>query len=174
VQTDHYVSDILNKEPDICLGRDDRWRKWLKDDPNAVIVLMSGAWDVLDQSTSFGRFRFGTPEWTNLLRDSVRHVLKLLTESGRNAYVFEVPCYGTSGPIPDRGDPQRIAAVNAAFEQAAREMAHVKIVHWRDLVCPNARRAETIDGVRMWEDDEVHLSKEGTVVVWKWFLPQVR
>jgi hypothetical protein len=85
-----------------------------------------------------------------------------------------VPCYGTSGPIPDRGDPQRIAAVNAIFEQTAREMAHVKIVHWRELVCPNGRRRENIDGVRMWEDDEVHLSKEGTVVVWKWFLPQVR
>ncbi len=53
-------------------------------------------------------------------------------------------------------------------------MPRVKIVHWRDLVCPGGKRAEDIDGVHLWEPDEVHLTEKGAVVVWKWFLPQVR
>ncbi len=53
-------------------------------------------------------------------------------------------------------------------------MPRVRIVHWRELVCPGGRRAERIDGVEMWEPDEVHLTEAGAVVVWKWFLPQVR
>jgi hypothetical protein len=47
-------------------------------------------------------------------------------------------------------------------------------VHWRTLVCPGGKRAESVDGVRLWQADDEHLSDDGAVVVWKWWLPQLR
>jgi len=92
-------------------------------------------------------------------------------------YLFEVPCYGAgdvTAAYPERSDPRRIAALNQIYADVARSMAHVQIVHWRTLVCPGGTRAENIDGVHLWQPDEQHLSDAGAVVVWKWWLPQLR
>jgi peptidoglycan/LPS O-acetylase OafA/YrhL len=177
VPAEHFNGSVVFHDPGKCNGWQERWPRKLRADPGAVVVLMAGAWDVLDHRVDGTRVRFGTPEWTQLVTSSYRSALRVLGEGGRTVYVFEVPCFGTGDraePMPDRGDPQRIAAVNAIYESLAREMPRVKIVRWRALVCPGGRRAEEIDGVQMWEPDEVHLTEAGAVVVWKWFLPQVR
>ena len=68
---------------------------------------------------------------------------------------------------------QRILARDDPVAFAA-EMPHVEMVRWRTLVCPNGRRVETLDGVRLWNSDDVHLTEAGSVLVWKWWLPQLR
>jgi hypothetical protein len=91
--------------------------------------------------------------------------------------VFQVPCYGAGDanfPLPERSDPLRIAALNEIFVKTAQEMPHVEIVQWRNLVCPNDHRVESLHGVRLWEPDDVHLTEGGGVLVWKWWLPQLR
>ncbi len=177
VQAEHFNGSVVFHDPGRCKGWQERWPRKLHDDPGAVVVLMAGAWDVLDHRVAGARVRFGTPAWTRLVTSSYRTALRVLGEDGRTVHVFEVPCFGPgdpADPLPDRGDPQRIAAINAIYETLAREMPRVKIVHWRALVCPGGRRAEEIDGVHMWEPDDVHLTEAGAVIVWKWFLPQVR
>jgi hypothetical protein len=177
VRAEHFNGSVVFHDPDKCNGWQERWPRKLHADPGAVVVLMAGAWDVLDHRLDGARVRFGMPEWTQLVASSYRSALRVLGADGRTVHLFEVPCFGTGGPaslLTDRGDPRRIAAVNAIFETLAREMPRVKIVRWRELVCPGGRRAEEIDGVHMWEPDDVHLTEAGAVVVWKWFLPQVR
>jgi peptidoglycan/LPS O-acetylase OafA/YrhL len=159
-----------------CRDWQNRWRTSLKQYDDTIVAVMNGAWDVLDQKTDKGVVKFGTPEWTNLVTTSVRDALKVLTSTGRPVYVFEVPCYGTgdpNAPIPERADPARISALNDIYNQMAREMPQVHIVHWRSLVCPGGKRAEKLDGADLWEGDDVHLSAKGAVQVWKWWLPQV-
>jgi peptidoglycan/LPS O-acetylase OafA/YrhL len=176
VQADHYNGDIAFANPEKCEGWEPRWRRILAAEPDADIMLMAGGWDALDHNVNGQRLRVGSPEWTELVTNSYRDALRVLTSDGRTVYLFEVPCYGTGDPLapfPDRADPQRIGAVNEIYEQLAREIPNVKIVRWRELVCPNGQRADEIDGVRMWENDNVHLSEEGAVVVWKWWLPQL-
>ncbi len=176
VQAEHYNGDVVFANPDYCKGWEERWRLKLLAEPNALVLLMGGAWDVLDHQIDGQRVRFGTPEWTGLVTAAYRDALRVLTEGGRTAYSWEVPCYGPgdpSAPIPDRGSPERIDAVNAIFQQLSREMPHVELVHWRELVCPNGRRVEKIDGVQLWEPDNVHLKEGGAVIVWKWWLRQL-
>jgi hypothetical protein len=138
---------------------------------------MTGAWDILDHDTAAGVVRFATPEWTNLVTVSLRSALQVLTEGGRTVYVFQVPCYGAGDsnfPLPERSDPNRIAALNDIFGRVAGEMANVEIVRWRTFVCPNGHRLESLHGVRLWQTDDVHLTEAGGVLVWKWWLPQLR
>jgi hypothetical protein len=177
VADDRFSDGRVVPRPKECDGWPARWRARLRRDPHAVLALMTGAWDILDQRTPTGVVRFGTPAWTNLVTDSVRAALQLLTSTGRTVHVFEVPCYGVGDsnyPLPERSDPKRVAALNVIFERIAKELPHVEMVRWRALVCPNGRRAETLDGVRLWLPDDVHLSAAGGVLVWKWWVPQIR
>jgi peptidoglycan/LPS O-acetylase OafA/YrhL len=177
VQTDHFSDGRVVDNPKECEGWQARWRAKLRREPHAVVSLMTGAWDILDHDTAAGIVRFGTPEWTNLVTASLRGALQVLTEGGRTVYVFQVPCYGAGDsnfPLPERSDPNRIAALNDIFGRVAREMANVEIVRWRTFVCPNGHRLESLHGVRLWQPDDVHLTDAGGVLVWKWWLPQLR
>ena len=177
VQTDHVSQGRIIGSPAVCATWRARWQQSLRQDPDARLVLMTGAWEVLDQSTAAGIVRFGTRAWTDLISSSLRTALGVLGADGRTVYLFEVPCFGAgdvANPYPERSDPRRIAAVNQIFADVARSMPRVQIVHWRTLVCPGGKRAESIDGVRLWQADDEHLSDEGAVVVWKWWLPQLR
>jgi peptidoglycan/LPS O-acetylase OafA/YrhL len=177
VHADHVTGSRVVDSPPICAAWRARWQKVLHDDPHARLALMTGAWEILDQRTSAGLVRFGTTAWTDLVTTSLRAALSVLTSDGRTVYVFEVPCYGdgdVSAPFPERSDPKRIAALNTIYENVAHSMDHVAIVHWRTLVCPDGHRAETVDGVHMWQADDQHLTDAGGVVVWKWWLPQIR
>jgi hypothetical protein len=177
VPEDHFSDGRVVPRATDCGGWQARWKTKLRDDPHAVVALMTGAWDVLDDHTSAGTVRFGTRAWTDLVTSSLRAAVKVLTTGSRTVHLFQVPCYGKGDanyPLPERRDPKRIAAVNAIFDQAAKEMPRVEIVHWRTLVCPNDHRRETFNGVRLWMPDDVHLTDGGGVEVWKWWLSKLR
>jgi hypothetical protein len=177
VQLDRLSAGRVVPRPRECDGWQARATAMLERDPHAVVALMIGAWDILDQRTAFGDVRFDSSAWTNLVTLSLRDALRVLTTGGRTVHLFEVPCYGSGDstyPLPERSDPKRIAALNAIFDRVARQMARVDIVHWRTLVCPAGHRVETLGGVRLWQPDDVHLTEAGGVQVWKWWLPQLR
>ena len=175
--TDRISGGQVIAYPKFCIGWQERWRAAMHKDPSAHLALMTGAWELLDQKTSAGVVRFGTNAWSDLNRSALRAALDVLTGDGRTVSLFEVPCYGTGDatiPLPERSDTRRIAALNQIYTEVARSTPNVQIVHWRTLVCPGGRRVESIGGVHLWLPDEQHLSSAGAVVVWKWWLPQLR
>jgi peptidoglycan/LPS O-acetylase OafA/YrhL len=176
VRTTHISGRLRIPTPTRCADWEARWRGWLAREPHAVRVVMTGAWDIFDQKTDEGVVKFGTQAWTDLVTKSMRDGLRVLTSDGRPVYLFEVPCYGKGDPaipMPERADPARIAAMNNIYAQMQREIPAVHVVHWRDLVCPDGHRRESLNGVRLWENDFDHLTYGGAVEVWKWFLPQL-
>jgi peptidoglycan/LPS O-acetylase OafA/YrhL len=177
VRTDHVSDGRVLPNPKECHGWPARWRASMRKDPGARLALMAGAWETLDQQTAFGVIRFGTQQWTDLIALSLRTALQTLSADGRTVYLFDVPCYGAGNandPMPERSDPQRIAALNEIFANVARSIPKVHLVDWRTLVCPGGHRVESIGGVRLWQPDDQHLTYAGAVVVWKWWLPRLR
>jgi peptidoglycan/LPS O-acetylase OafA/YrhL len=177
VGTDHVSDGRVLENPAYCTGWQTRWQASMRKDPTARLVLMTGAWETLDQKFGAGVIRFGTSAWTDLITSTLRAALGILTADGRTVYLFDVPCYGAgdaNDPIPERSDPRRIAALNEIFTNVARSTPKVRIVDWRTLVCPGGHRAENVGGVHLWLPDDQHLSYPGAVVVWKWWLPQLR
>jgi hypothetical protein len=165
------------KNPAYCVGWQTRWQASMRKDPTARLAVMAGAWEALDQKVGTGVVRLGTSAWTDLITSTLRLALGVLTADGRTVYLFDVPCYGAgdaNDPIPERSDPRRIAALNEIFVNVARSTPKVRIVDWRTLVCPGGHRAEDVGGVHLWLADDQHLSYPGAVVVWKWWLPQLR
>ncbi|HEY5076994.1 MAG TPA: acyltransferase family protein [Acidimicrobiia bacterium] len=177
VGTNHVSDGRVLENPAYCTGWQTRWQASMRKDPTARLVLMTGAWETLDQKFGAGVIRFGTSAWTDLITSTLRAALGILTADGRTVYLFDVPCYGAgdaNDPIPERSDPRRIAALNEIFTNVARSTPKVRIVDWRTLVCPGGHRAENVGGVHLWLPDDQHLSYPGAVVVWKWWLPQLR
>jgi peptidoglycan/LPS O-acetylase OafA/YrhL len=177
VPVDHESQGHEVDNPKECDGWQARWAATLRHDRHAVVALMTGAWDILDQRTSAGVVKFGTRQWADLVTLSLRGALEVLAADGRTVQLFEVPCYGVADanfPLPERADPKRIAALNRIFADVAHEMPHVEIVPWRTLVCPGGQRVEVLDGVRLWKSDHVHLTEAGGVLVWKWWLARLR
>jgi peptidoglycan/LPS O-acetylase OafA/YrhL len=177
VQTDHVTDGRVLKNPAYCVGWQTRWQASMRKDPTARLAVMAGAWEALDQKVGPDVVRFGTGAWTDLITSTLRLALGVLTADGRTVYLFDVPCYGAgdaNDPIPERSDPRRIAALNEIFSNVARSTPRVRIVDWRTLVCPGGHRAEDVGGVHLWLADDQHLSYPGAVVVWKWWLPQLR
>jgi peptidoglycan/LPS O-acetylase OafA/YrhL len=175
--TDQVSDGWVITPPKSCDGWRARWQATMRNDPHARLALMSGAWELLDQETPTGVARFGTREWTDLNTSSLRAALDVLTADGRTVSLFEVPCYGTgdsTDSFPARSDPLRIAALNQIYADVAHSMPRVQIVRWRSLVCPGGHRVESVNGVRLWKIDDQHLTGDGAVVIWKWWLPQLR
>jgi hypothetical protein len=176
VPVDHESQGHEVPNPKECDGWQARWAATLRHDPHAVVALMTGAWDILDQRTSTGVVKFGTQQWTDLVTLSLRGALQVLTADGRTVQLFEVPCYGVADanfPLPERSDPKRIAALNRIFDDVAKSMPHVEMVRWRTLVCPGGHRVEKIHGISLWKSDHVHLTEAGGVLVWKWWLARL-
>ncbi len=177
VQTDHVTGGRVLPHVKECEGWQARWRASMRNDPDARLAIMAGAWEALDQQTTFGVVRFGTTAWTDLIALSLRTALETLTADGRTVYLFDVPCYGAGNAndrMPERSDPRRIAALNEIFANVARSMRKVRIVDWRTLVCLDGHRVESVGGVHLWQPDDQHLTYTGAVVVWRWWLPQLR
>jgi peptidoglycan/LPS O-acetylase OafA/YrhL len=171
------TNSVLNTPPQDCQGWEQRWAADAAHDRGAVLAVMTGAWEVLDQRIGNTTYKFPSPQWHALVEGGLHKAISLLAGNGRTVYVFPVPCYGSGDPLhplPARGDPARIRAVNAMLDRIAGEIKRVKLVPWLDVVCPHGRRAATFNGVNLWENDNVHLTVNGAIAVWKWWLPQLR
>jgi peptidoglycan/LPS O-acetylase OafA/YrhL len=177
LNTDKINAGILIQPPSGCAGWEQRWQTQAAKDKRAVLAIMLGAWEILDQRVNGVTLKYPDPRWSALVEASLRHAVEVLAVHGRAVHIFQLPCYGTGDPqfpIPARGDPNRINAMNDMIERIAHQVPHVSIVHWRDLVCPNGKRVEKVNGVQLWQTDNVHLTEQGVVQVWKWWLPQLR
>jgi peptidoglycan/LPS O-acetylase OafA/YrhL len=171
------TNNVLNLEPKDCEGWELRWARDAQRDHGAVLAMMTGAWEVLDQRIGNTTYKFPSPQWHALVEGGLRKGVSILAGKGRTVYVFPLPCFGTGDPqfpLPARGDPARVNAINDMLDAIAREIPHVKLVPWRDVVCPQGRRAETYQGVNLWQPDNVHLTLKGAVAIWKWWLSQLR
>lgn len=175
INTQHYFGGKLVTPNAECNSWRERWTARQSTRPDATFVVMGGPWEVFDHRSGGRTYRFGTPEWHTFVRDNLSDVLGTLTRAGRPVYLFQAPCYGGDAepPLYERGEAQRVDAVNAIYEEVAARDPLVRIVRWRDLVCPEGKRLEQLDGVRIWEPDHVHLTEGGATIVWRWFLDQL-
>ena len=177
MNNDKINAGVLIQPPPDCAGWEQRWQTLAARDKGAVLALMLGAWEILDQRVNGVTLKYPDPRWSALVERSLRHAVAVLAAHGRTVHVFQVPCYGTGDPqhpLPARGDQGRVNAINAMLERIAHEIPRVQVVRWRDLVCPNGTRVEKVNGVQLWQNDNVHLTEPGVVQVWKWWLPQLR
>ncbi len=122
------------------------WKKqWTGDvstfRPDAVVV-MAGAWDVFDAVMPDGSIAHaGNREFDATYMHDIGALLDTLSATGAPVVVIKPPCYGesqlagTDAQIPERRDPVRLAAIDAAWAQAARHH-RARVLDLDSVLCP--------------------------------------
>ncbi len=149
--------------------------------PN-VIVWSLGPWEVYDHYVDGKNLKVGTAAYSKYLLSRMDTGLAAMNKAGKHGPVVipTVPCLGQPkymvggvNMATDRNDPKRAAAVNKILHKfAAKHAKQVHLVDPGELVCPDGKFTEKVDGVKL-RDDGVHYTKAGARAFWKWLMPQI-
>ena len=139
-----------------------------------VVVLITGAWDVLDHSVNGNAVRLGTPAFENYLDGELDIAVAALGSTGARVVLSTVPCYAErdSGQEAEvrqiRNDPKRTAWLSGAFERyVARSGGRLGLLDLRPLLCPGPQALPTtVEGERL-RYDGIHFSVPGAAAVWR-------
>ncbi len=140
-----------------------------------IVVVMIGAWEVLDHRVDGRDIRFPSPEWEALVGRTLGEAADAAGSSGAPVVLLDVACMGAGPDNPgtaSRSDPDRVRAVNALIEDVASSHTDVTVAALSSVVCPDGVDGLEIDGdpVRY---DGVHYTRAGAALVWPWLFDQL-
>ncbi len=136
-----------------------------------VVVLMLGAWEVLDHRVNGVVYSFPSPGWHAVVDKALTDAVTLAASTNAELAVLEVPCYHQSAhssvPAQQRNELARVDALNDQLRQLVAANPRSALVPVGDLVC----RQHPTDDLRY---DGVHLSAQGAATVWSWLTPRLQ
>ncbi len=108
-----------------------------------VVVVQAGAWDIYDVvGPGDSVLHPGDPAWNASYRQDVTALFDTLSASGASVVAIRPPCYGTTEVVgggttpPERLDPTRLAAVDTAWQHAARARDNVQLLDLEQHLVP--------------------------------------
>jgi hypothetical protein len=160
---------------EICKGWQQKWAAAVAKDHASVALVVLGAWDVFDLQTGDGSvLRFGTPAWDDYVRRHLQQGIDALAGAGARVALLEVPCMrpisakgAAVPPLPERGDDQRVAHVNALWRSVAAANPSTTTFVAGPPWCRDEQMATDV-GMR-W--DGVHVYKPGAKAVFDTIAP---
>ncbi len=142
-----------------------------------VVVLMVGAWEVLDHRIDGRWARFGQPGWTEAVQAAVTDAVATAAAGGVPLAVLDVACFAQAPGSPYRTEQRnqiaRVVAVNRILTGTAAQQPRAHVLDYGGLVCPGGQADAEVAGQPL-RYDGVHLSPAGARVTWEWLGPQLR
>ncbi len=140
-----------------------------------IVVVMIGAWEVLDHRVDGRDIRFPSPEWETLVATALSEAADAAGSSGAPVVFLDVACMGGASDNPgtaSRADARRVAAVNSLLDEIAATQADVTVATLSSVVCPGGVDGLEIDGSPV-RYDGVHYTREGAELVWPWLFDEL-
>lgn len=140
-----------------------------------VVLVMLGAWEVLDHQVDGDVFGFGDAAWETAVREGLASAAEVASAAGVPVVLLNSPCFRQPDqpftPTPERNEIERVRQFNAILDGVASE-AGATVVDLESFLCPNGRYQHERGGVLL-RRDGVHLTPGGGAIVWRWLAPQV-
>jgi peptidoglycan/LPS O-acetylase OafA/YrhL len=161
-----------------CNAWPQKWADAEKSFQPDMVVIATGAWEMVDKVVGTKVYEVGTDEWFTYARSEFEQALKIAGPNGRPIVMLNAPCARSTatvdGPaIPEVMDQRRLDTVNELFAQlAAAHPDQIHLLDLKSLLCPNGTFEPKIDGVEV-RPDGAHYSPAGAALVWKWLAPQL-
>jgi peptidoglycan/LPS O-acetylase OafA/YrhL len=144
--------------------------------PDAVVMLI-GAWDVLDRQIDGQWFRLGTPEHEDYFVNELVLAVDALASRGAHVALLTSPYFDVNGSLRDLSrdwsefEPWRVDALNGLLrEYLDRYPGDAQVYDLNALVSPGGVYAQYVNDIEV-RDDGVHFSKEGAIFVGEWLVP---
>jgi hypothetical protein len=155
-----------------------RWTPDLDKFQPQVVVLLVGAWDLLDRKVDGQWLRIGTVEYDDYFLSQLDRVSQLLSSRGAKLVVLTTPFFdrpelvGSGRDYPEYA-PWRVDRVNALYrDYLALHPGRFTLLDLNAKVSPHGRFADVIDGIQV-RGDGVHFTQAGATYVAKWLAPQL-
>ena len=167
-------SEVNPTDPD-CLAWQTLWPEFSNALQPDVVVVMIGAWEVLDHRVDGRDIRFPSPEWEALVGTTLGDAADSAGSSSAPVVFLDVACMGGAPDNPgttSRAEPRRVSAVNDLIDEVASSRADVSVASVSELVCPGGVDGLETNGgpVRY---DGVHYTRDGAALVWPWLFAEL-
>ena len=179
---DYYYGDFLRSLPDQCSTVQARWADVARRPAEAILVFLGG-WEVFDPSVDGRRLSVTSDAWHDWFVAELRQRVEALVASSSGKVpvaLVELPCPSTDTMRVgqgawERGDPGRVAALNRAVREVAKEMGPpVRTVSYADVVCTAGGQYldRDADGVQP-RPDGLHAEGRPRVRIWQSLIDQL-
>jgi hypothetical protein len=143
-----------------------------------VVIMLVGAWDILDRKIDGQWYRPGTVEYDQLFLSELDRDTAALTAGGRKLVVLTTPFFSrpellTTGQDWSEYDPWRVDRINALYRDfLVDHPGRFTLIDLNKKISPHGRFADSIDGIPV-RGDGVHFTQEGAAWVDEWLAPQI-
>ncbi len=155
------------------------WPQELTDFKPDIVLMLVGAWDLLDRDVGGTVVKFGTVEYDKTFLQQLDDATALLASQGAKVVLLTTPFFSRPELVGQTGrqwpeyDPARVDRLNSLYRDfLVAHPGRYTIVDLNRFVSPGGKFAEYINGVRV-RDDGVHFTHDGAVMIDTWLVPQL-
>jgi peptidoglycan/LPS O-acetylase OafA/YrhL len=155
------------------------WPGQLSDFKPNIVLMLVGAWDILDREADGHTVKFGTVQYDTSFLQQLDDATTLLASQGAKVVVLTAPFFSRPELVGETGrewpeyDPWRVDRINSLFRQfLTNHPGRYMILDLNKFVSPGGKFVDSINGIQI-RGDGVHFTHDGALVVDKWLVPQL-
>jgi peptidoglycan/LPS O-acetylase OafA/YrhL len=169
----------LYEQPGQCDDWNERWLTKIDEFHPNVVVLLTGAWDVLDRKIDGQWYSPGDVAFDRYFLSELDQATQLLASRGSKVVILTTPFFsrpelvGQTAHAWPEYEPWRVDRINALFRDfLVAHPGRYTLIDLNRYVSPGGRFTDTLDGVHI-RDDGVHFTLPGATLVAQWLVPQL-
>ncbi|MCM3885932.1 acyltransferase [Frankia sp. R82] len=143
----------------------------------AIAMLLVGRWEVTDQLQNGRWTHIGEPAFDAYLARELDLAITTLGAKGAKVVLLTTPIFkpteAPDGGIYPETQPERVLRFNELLHQAANRHPGTSIIDLAAVLTPGNRYVDELDGVRLRDDDGVHISAGGGQRIGAAIIPQL-
>ncbi|MCK9921808.1 acyltransferase [Frankia sp. AgPm24] len=143
----------------------------------AIAMLLVGRWEVTDQLQDGRWTHVGEPSFDAYLARELDLAITTLGAKGAKVVLLTAPIFkpteAPDGGIYPETRPERVLRFNDLLHQAAGRHPGTTVIDLGSVLTPGNRYVDELDGVRLRDDDGVHISDGGGQRIGTAIIPQL-
>ena len=162
-----------------CVGWPATWKHEIATIDPDVVALELGRWEVSDRLIDGKWSTIGQPAWDKRYTAELTKAINILSAKGAHIVLFTLPYIAQTTDAPNGqpwniNEPGRTVAYNALIARIAAKFAKkVSIIDVNKLLDPKGVYTSYIDGIRVRNSDDEHVSVPGGEYLRPVILPQL-
>lgn len=177
--------DILRPMRVACADWPLTWQKAAEKVQPDLVVVLTGAWEVVDRVVGDTHYRAKTPQYAAYIAESLELGRRAISKSGAHLVFLTTPCMkqrlgsvmqpgNVPAPVEERNESARVKWFNRVVGNfVAEHPEKTTLIDLHGYTCPGGEFPEPIDGLEL-QPDGVHFSSQGAAFIWRWLAPQLQ